>query len=142
MLEEAINVALACKKDKHVLGQPEKEEILVRTRKVSAGKEFWVNSYCKLEDYDHFYRAYSITDEIMLRNILKHAKREETIWEAGTFLSAPVQDKKNQRPYFPSMFLLVGCSTELIIQFDLIGGCYLCLIFSSYLQMTIHSCSL
>ncbi len=121
VLEEAIRVALACKKDKAVLGKPEKEEILIRKLEVTAGKEFWVNSYHSLKDYEHIYKAYSITDEVMLRNILKHAKREEIIWEADTFLSAPVQDNNNQRPYFPSTFLLVDCSTEMIIQFDLIG---------------------
>ena len=121
VLEEAINVALACKEDKSALPTPEEGEILVRTRKVSDGKEFWINSYREPEDYEQTYLAYGITDEIMLRNILKHARREETIWEADTFLAAaPVQDNKNQRPYFPSIFLLIECSTELIIQYDLI----------------------
>ncbi len=121
VLKEAINVALACKEDKSALPAPEEGEILVRTREISAGKEFWVNSYRELEDYEQAYQVYGITDEVMLRNILKHAQREETIWEADTFLSAPVQDNKNQRPYFPTMFLLADGSRGLIIQFDLIG---------------------
>ncbi len=120
ILKEAVNVALACKKDKRILGKLEKGEILVRARQVTAGKEFWVNSYRKLEDYDQVYSVYSITDEIKLRNILKHARREDVIWEADTFFSVPVQDKKNQRPYLPSIFLLADCSTEMIIQYDLI----------------------
>lgn len=121
VLEEAINVALACREDKSVLSTPEEGEMLVRARKVSGGKEYWVNSYRVLEDYEQSYLTYGITDEIMLRNILKHARREETIWEADISLAlTPVQDNKNQRPYFPSMFLLIDCSTELIIQYDLI----------------------
>ena len=121
VLEEAINVALACKEDKSTLPTPEEGEILVRTRKTSDGKEYWVNSYRELEDYEQTYLTYSITDEVMLRKILKHARREETIWEADTFFAlTPVQDNKNQRPYFPSIFLLIECSTEQIIQYDLI----------------------
>ena len=121
VLDEAINVALACKEDKSILSTPEEFEILVRTRKVSDGKEYWVNSYREPEFFEKTYLSYGITDEIMLRNILKHARRTENIWEADTSLAlAPVQDNKNQRPYFPSMFLLIDCSSELIIQYDLI----------------------
>jgi len=121
ILKEAINVALACKEDKSVLSAPEEGQVLVRTRKVTGGEEYWVNSYHELEDYEQTYQTYGISDEIMMRNILKHARREETIWEADTSLAAfPVQDDKNQRPYFPSMFLLIDCSTELIIQYDLV----------------------
>ncbi len=99
----------------------EEGELMVRTRKASGGKEYRVNSYREPDDYEQTFRSYGITDEVMLQNILKHAQREETIWEADIFLAAaPVQNNKNQRPYFPSMFLLIDCSTELLIQFDLI----------------------
>ncbi len=121
ILKEAINVALACKEDKSVLSALEEGQVLVRTRKVKGKEEYWVNSCHELKDYEQTYITYGISDEILLKKILKHARREETIWEADTSLATvPVQDNKNQRPYFPSMFLLIDCSTELIIQYDLV----------------------
>lgn len=121
ILQQALEIVLSCSEDKAVLSGRKANTILVRARQGSGKKEKWVNTYRQVEFYGYDYKSFKINDELYLRKILNLAEKKDAEWEADTFFTeGPVQDKKNERPYFPTMFLLVDCRSGLVIRFDLI----------------------
>jgi hypothetical protein len=55
-------------------------------------------------------------DEVRVRRIKQRAAVRQAIWEADVFLApSPVQETRDQRPYFPYMSLWVDPSSGMII---------------------------
>ncbi len=121
ILEQAAVIMSAAKNDKSFLYNSAEEAILVCVRQGSGAGTKWVNTYKKPEHYPYTYKTFSISDELLLRKIQNIPVKKNLFWEADTsFTPMPVQDNKNERPYYPILFLLADCRTALIMRHDLI----------------------
>ena len=59
-------------------------------------------------------------DEVGLERIRKKATRNDEIWEIGCeYAPMPAQDKRDERPYFPKMLLVLDQASGLVLTSDL-----------------------
>ena len=62
-------------------------------------------------------------DSGMLRRLAQSKHREPLVWELGIFhLPTPIQEKKEERPFFPTMSLIVDRASLNILSMKLLGG--------------------
>jgi hypothetical protein len=81
----------------------------------------WSDQYLEPAAIIRKYVSIEISDELRLRKILNSGKRERAVWEVDTFFAPfPVQDEKNERPYFAKVFLILDSNTELVLGYDMV----------------------
>lgn len=121
IIRQAIVVADRCR-DNHGLLIDKPDRILIRTLKGSGKSADWCDTYSPVIDPSRTYTSYSLTDELNVRKILKTAKKTNAIWEADTFyLMNPIKEKKDDRPYLPTVFLIVESEEAIVIGYELIA---------------------
>jgi len=122
-LEQAMEVALLCFESKAILNRFEngRELMLLRTSQKKGQDIVWVNEHHFPEVFSKEYSVYGISDELTLRKLLNSLKKGSATWEADLFYSpVPVQEKKDARPYFPTIFLVADLSTGLLIGYTML----------------------
>ncbi|MFO7953108.1 MAG: SEC-C metal-binding domain-containing protein [Bacillota bacterium] len=122
-LEQALEVARLCFESKTILDRFEKDRelMLLRTLQDKGQETVWVNEYHLPEVFSKEYSVYGISDEVTLRRLLNSLEKGSATWEVDLFYSLmPVQEKKDDRPYFPIIFLVADLSTGLLIGYTML----------------------
>jgi hypothetical protein len=121
IIEQAMNVANRCR-DSNQLLIPRNDKILIRTLQGKGEKAKWIDSYSKVEKPAPNYCSFNINNELVLRKMLKQFNKSNVTWEADTFfMLSPIREKKSDRPYLPTMFLVVENDSGMVIDYDLIS---------------------
>lgn len=119
-LQQALEVSLRCRNSKAILECDQPRTFLVRVPKKEGNKIIWSDQYLKAPAFVKKYVSFKATDELCLRRLLTSGNRSQSIWEVDTFFAPiPVQDKKNERPYYPKVFLIYDSNKDLILGHEL-----------------------
>lgn len=120
-LQQALEVSLRCRSSKAILESDQPNAFLVRVPCNQGGIITWVDQYLEPAPIIKKYVSVEITDELRLRKILASGKSKQAVWEVDTFFAPfPVQEKKNARPYYPKVFLIVDSNTGLILGHEMV----------------------
>ncbi|MDD2360802.1 MAG: hypothetical protein PHE66_10230 [Syntrophaceticus schinkii] len=120
-LQQALEVSLRCRSSKAILECDQPRTFLVRVPHIQGKNITWLDQYLKAASVVKKHVSFKITDELCLRKILTSGKREQAVWEVDTFFAPhPVQEKKNERPYYPKVFLIFDSNSDLILGYELI----------------------
>ncbi len=121
IIEQAMNAADRCR-DNNQLLIPRQDKILIRTLQGKGEKAKWIDTYSKVEKPTQTYCSFNIKNELVLRKMIKQFNKSDVTWEADTFfLLSPIREKKGDRPYLPTMFLVVENDSGMVIDYDLIS---------------------
>jgi len=120
IIEQAMNVADRCRNSNQIIvANP--DQLLIRTRQGTREKAKWLDIYSKVDRPSHTYSSFHIDDELALRKMVKLFSKTNVIWEADTFFMLnPIVEKKGDRPYLPTIFLVAENDSGRIIGYDLI----------------------
>lgn len=140
VLQQAREVALRCRRDKSWLQDTSTRHPLVRVplprpepgTRGRAGDESgeaspagWEDQYPDLPPDNESYVSVAITDEVRLKKL--ESRRESGDFEglgtveADTFYTGhPVQEKKDERPYYPVFFALVDASEGRVVGHEMV----------------------
>lgn len=121
-LQQALEVSLRCRRDKSILECDGPRDYLVRVPRKVENKTTWVDRHLEAPGLVKEYAVFKISDELRLRKVLASAAKGRATWEIDTFRHpSPVQEKKDERPYFPTVFLILDSSGGLILRFELLS---------------------
>lgn len=120
-LREALAVSLRCREDKSILEGGGPRTFLVRVPRKEKGEITWADRYLEAAPPVRVFVSPEITDELRLKKILNSRKKGRATWEIDTFLLPfPVQEKTNERPYYPKAFLILDSTKGLILRHQLV----------------------
>ncbi len=120
-LQQALEISLRCRSSKAILEGDQPRTFLVRVPRMQGKNITWLDQYLKAASVVKKHVSFKITDELLLRKILTSGKRDQAVWEVDTFFAPfPVQEKKNERPYYPKVFLILDSSRDLILGHEMI----------------------
>lgn len=119
IIEQAMAVADKCRDNNDILiAKP--GQLLIRTRQGKGKQAKWVNTYSIIEKIASTFNTFNFSDELALHKLVNSVKKIETTWEADTFYSmTPIRENKYERPYLPTIFLIVDSKTGMIIKHEL-----------------------
>lgn len=90
-------------------------------RHYSAEKKLWMNFSAPLPALEPTYPRFIVNDDLFLAR-LKKGKKGNGTWEMDSFLlPSPVQEKRNDTPFFPRCVLLVEHESGLVIGQELLS---------------------
>ncbi len=121
IIEQAMNVADRCRDSNQIIiAKP--DQLLIRTLQGTGKKTKWLDTYSKVTKPSHTYSSFHIDNELALRKMVKSFNKTNVTWEADTFFMLnPIVEKKGDRPYLPTIFLVAENDSGLIIGFALIA---------------------
>lgn len=120
-LQQSLEVALRCRRDKAILEHEKPFTFLVRVPEKEGERIVWSDRYLEASLPVKEYISFTIADELYLKKIVKSLRRGKDIWEAEAFwVPYPVQEAKNKRPYYPVVFLIVDRTSGLILGHELL----------------------
>lgn len=115
-LQQALEVSLRCRSSKAIIESDRPNTFLVRVPHNQGGIITWVEQYLEPAPIIKKYVSIEIKDELRLRKVIASGKSKQDVWEVDTFFAPfPVQEKKNERPYYPNVFLIVDRNTDIIL---------------------------
>ncbi|MDD4402302.1 MAG: hypothetical protein PHI24_10615 [Desulfitobacteriaceae bacterium] len=115
-LQQALEVSLRCRSSKAIIESDRPNTFLVRVPHNQGGIITWVDQYLEPAPIIKKYVSIEIKDELRLRKVIASGKSKQDVWEVDTFFAPfPVQEKKNERPYYPNVFLIVDRNTDIIL---------------------------
>ncbi len=83
----------------------------------------WQDSLDLLELSRRPQPVFEYPDQERLQRLAQSEVMSSRVWEMDIFhIGAPVQDKKGERPYFPSMFLVVDSNSAMVLKVDFLGA--------------------
>ena len=93
-----------------------------REESVEEGPEIvWEDRYMHVAPPQEEYVSFHVVDELLLKRSLSPDKKRRGTWEVDIFyLPLPIQEKKDTRPYYPKMFLVLDKTTGLILRHEMI----------------------
>ena len=104
-LQQAVEVSLRFKKDQDMLTPLKENHYLVRVPKREGEGLRWRDQWLKPPPLEKVKIVAEPIDEVRLERIKKIASRQQGVWEIDFFYSpAPVREKE-ERPYYPYVFL-------------------------------------
>lgn len=119
-LQQAIDVSLRFKGNPDLLTPPKKSHCLVRVPEKDGRGLKWRDLWLEPTPIKDGEVEAGPMDEACLRRIEEESPRRQGVWEIDFFPSpAPVRDKKEERPYYPYMFLWVDHHSGLILHFHM-----------------------
>lgn len=123
VLRQALEVSLRCRRNKAILECGGERTFLVRVPRKRKDKIIWEDRRLGAPLLVKEYPSFEISDELRLRKILASGLRGSAVWEIDTFWHpSPVRDEKNERPYFPKVFLILDQGRGLILRFELLSN--------------------
>lgn len=115
-LQQAMAVSLRCRSSKAILKSERANTFLVRVPHDQGGIITWADQYLEPAPIIKKYVSIEIKDELRLRKIKASGKSKQAVWEIDTFFAPfPVQENKNERPYYPRLCFIVDSNTGLIL---------------------------
>jgi hypothetical protein len=115
-LEQTIDVAQRFRDNPDLLTPPHPGQYLVRVPAAAPGGVIWSDHYLAPAAMLHPIAVAPKIDEARVRRIKQTIKRRQGIWEADLFPApTPIQEQKDQRPYYPYMALLVDHRTGMML---------------------------
>ncbi len=115
-LQQALDVALRFKQNRKLLKPPKRDLYLVRTPEQTSEGVVWRDQWRQPEPLGEEQVVDRPVDELRVRRIKQRAAIRQTIWEADVFFApSPVQETRDQRPYFPYMSLWVDPGSGMIL---------------------------
>ena len=119
IMEQALEVALRCRKDKTILEHPDERTFFVRVPEEQEGELTWSDQYLEAARPAREFASFEITDQLRLKKFLNTPRKKKGYWEVDTFLLPfPAQEKKGERPYYPKILLVLDSSTGLILRYE------------------------
>ena len=95
-------------------------ETILRYSQEQNGKLEWYNKKVPLMVPIVSYSPVEITDELLIYRIKKAGRKRNLILQADIcYFPAPVQNSKNERPYYPRIFLLLDKQSGLAIRYKM-----------------------
>ena len=120
-LQQALEVSLRCREDGTILGIAGEDTFLVRVPREEGPEITWEDQYLHVALPHEEYASFHVVDELLLKRTLSLGKERRGTWEVDTFyLPFPVQEKKDSRPYYPKVFLILDKTTGLILRHETI----------------------
>ncbi len=146
ILQQALEVSLRCREDETVLEKTGEDTFLVRvpreageTGGASGGRGargapgvreedaeegpgiVWEDQYLHVVLSHEEYASFHVVDELLLKRTLSSGNKRRGTWEVDTFyLPLPIQEKKDSRPYYPKVFLVLDKTSGLILRHETI----------------------
>ncbi|VFU19354.1 Tryptophan synthase beta chain (modular protein) [anaerobic digester metagenome] len=120
VLEQALAVSLRCQNGKALLDGDQPTAYLVRVPGGQGQELTWEDRYLEAEPYTEECISFPIYDELALKKLAASGKKNGAIWEVDIFtVPNPVQEKKNERPFYPKGFLILESPHGLLLGFVL-----------------------
>lgn len=98
----------------------EEGETILRYGKEKDGKLEW---YCKEIAVDYptvIFSPVEINDEPLIQRIKKAERIRNTSFQVDTcYMPSPVQEKKNERPYYPRLFMVVELKSGIVVDYHM-----------------------
>ncbi|HVG22346.1 MAG TPA: hypothetical protein VNI02_25130 [Blastocatellia bacterium] len=116
--EQAVDVALRFKEDRHLLDHVEPNLYLVRVPEKHGGQLIWRDERLEPAPVEEEAVPVKAVDEIRLHQIKQAGRVHPGTWEVD-FFYAPMPVAKEGRPYFPPMMVCVDHNSSLILNFHL-----------------------
>ncbi len=110
-LEQVIDVALRCKKNKFIFNSRKANSFLVRTPTAKASNQslLWEDKFIVPRPYSKSFVTIAITDELRIKRIKNQKSNRIGIWEIDTFYTpTPIKDEHEERPFFPKVCMCVN----------------------------------
>jgi hypothetical protein len=116
--QQAVDLALRFKEDRHLLDRPESDLFMVRVPEERDGHLIWKDE--RLEPAPPVEEALLVNpiDEIRLRQIKQSGRAHPGAWEVDFFF-APMPVAEQGRPFFPRMLVCVDHKSNFILNFHL-----------------------
>lgn len=114
VLEQTHNVALRYKEDVSLLEPPDDETYLVRVPHADNGTITWVDKIRRIPPPEP--TAISLAMDVQALERLKHLPKQRVTLEADFFLAPmPVQENRDERPYYPYILMIVETHSGAIV---------------------------
>lgn len=121
-LQQALHVSMRCLTSKAILKCDRPGVFLVRAPRREGPEIVWSDQHLEGEPYVKNYVSFYIDDEVSVKRILASGKKSRGTWEADTFFTPfPVQEKNNERPFYPKVFLIMDTSRGLVIGYEMMA---------------------
>jgi hypothetical protein len=115
-LDQAMDVAQRFRDDPDLLTPPNPGQYLVRVPETAPSGVTWSDQWLAPATMLRPIAAAPKIDEARVRRIKQTIKRRQGIWEADLFPApTPVQEQKDQRPYYPYMALFVDHHSGMVL---------------------------
>jgi hypothetical protein len=119
VIEQAVEVAMLCKKDKHLIYDCNDDEFLVRVPQKNGDTFSWETKHIIPEPFNQSLFTVEVADEISVRRLKNVTPKSGNVWEIDTFYApSPVAD--NGRPFYPKACLYLDHDGESILGIHLI----------------------
>lgn len=117
-LAQAVDVSLKMEKNPQFLSQGGEGEILIKTPRETKDGLYW--DECWSTPKKEAILDDPPLDEILLYRVKGKVRPSDSFWVADVFYSpSPVQEKKEERPYYPLVFLLIDGDSGIIMNCQL-----------------------
>lgn len=119
ILQQVLETSLRCRDGKDFLDHAGLHALLIRVPREEGGTLQWADHYFEIEQFIQKHATVWISDELHLRKVLSSKKKGRGTWEIDTFcIPFPVQEEKDERPYYPKIFLILERATGLILRYE------------------------
>lgn len=121
-LEQSLDVLPRYRQDPALLQDPVSGSHLVRVLGKKNGREAWHDEILAAPEPVEDHLPYIPADEVGLARIQRQDKKHLGTWEVGyCYAPMPIQERRDERPYFPRLLAIVHAESGLILTFEL-GG--------------------
>lgn len=118
-IEQAIEVAMSCTKNKSLIYDCNDNEFLVRFPQKNGDTFSWETKYIVPKPFSESFFTVEIADEISIRRLKNATPKSASVWEIDTFYApSPVAD--DGRPFYPKACLYLDHDGEMILGIHLI----------------------
>jgi len=114
-LQQAIEVSLRFKKDPDILTPPKENYYLVRVPEMEGECLRWRDEWIEPQPIEKVEIVAELIDDVRIERIKKMVSHRYGVWEADFFHSPTVVREKEERPYYPYVFLLVDHHSYFIL---------------------------
>lgn len=121
ILQQALEVSLRCREDKSILETDDSLTFLVRVPGKKGKDLEWEEEYLTAEEPQNTYISFDLTDQLTIKRITEgNFERGNPLEVDIIYLLHPVQEEKDDRPYFPQVCIFLDHVTGLILNFETI----------------------
>lgn len=121
-LQQSLDVAQRFQDNPDLLKPPREGLYLVRVPQHDRATPYWSDQWLAPAPWTHEQPAAPPIDELRIQRIKHSASARQGTWEADFFLSpSPIQEHKDERPYYPYMFLWVDRRTGMVLPPQLVA---------------------
>lgn len=119
-LQQTVEVALRFEEDPDMLDAPKRNHYLVRVPKKAGSKLQWEDKWLRPVPLKKSKIVVPPIDEIRLQRIKRDVRHRAGTWEADFFFApTPIQEGKDERPYYPHAMLYMDTYSEMILSIDM-----------------------